>query len=74
MIAKAQAPQGGDGKALRKHAGRTASATVSLTRGEPNTDVRGQREQLAGTEKVKEGGIIRVTQRDSERSSKTFRP
>lgn len=32
MIAKAQACQGGDGNVLRKHARRTASAIVFLTR------------------------------------------
>lgn len=51
---------------LRKHARRTASATVSLRRWEGNMVVRGQQER--------EGGSIRVTLRDSERSSKRFRP
>lgn len=75
MIAKARACQGGDGNVLRKHARRTASAMVPLTRREGNTVVRGQKEQLAVTEMVNEGGSIRVTtQRDSERSSKRFRP
>lgn len=64
MIAKAQACQGGDGNVLRKHARRTASAIVFLTRREGNTVVRGQQEQLAVTEMVNEGGSIRVTRRD----------
>lgn len=74
MIAKAQACQGGDGNVLRKHARRTASAIVLLRRWEGNRVVRGQQEQLTLTAMVSEGRSIKVTQRDSERSSKRFRP
>lgn len=70
MIAKAQACQEGDGNVLRKHARRTASAIVMLTRREGNTVLRGQQEQLTLTEMGNEGGSIRVTQRDSKKQQK----
>lgn len=55
---------------LRKHARRTASAIVMLTRREGNTVLRGQQEQLTLTEMGNEGGSIRVTQRDSKKQQK----